>query len=103
MGTKRRKPGWAFAAPREAVKVLNVCVTREDEGLTLWTEEYPELWRSADEADGSWPGQCLLPSLSASQKLSSSLERALQCSVLLSPSARGCRFIEVMEAVERVV
>lgn len=49
MGTKRRKPGWALAdaAPKEAVKVLNVQGMREvehvDEGLTLWTEEYPEL------------------------------------------------------------
>lgn len=48
MGTKRRKPGWelAEAAPKE-VNVLSVYGTREeehvDEGLTLWTEEYPEL------------------------------------------------------------
>lgn len=49
MGTKRRKPGWelAEAAPKEEVKVLSVQGMREeehvDEGLTLWTEEYPEL------------------------------------------------------------
>lgn len=63
MGTNRRNPGWAAAeaAPREVVKVLNVRVMMEDEeqvdeGLMLWTEEYPELCRSADEADGSSPG-----------------------------------------------
>ncbi|TNN68844.1 hypothetical protein EYF80_020879 [Liparis tanakae] len=50
MGTKRRKPGWALAeaVPRELLTVLKVQgikVEEElvDEGLTLCTEEYPEL------------------------------------------------------------
>lgn len=103
MGTKRRKPGWALAevAPRDVVKVLNVQgIRREggeeeavDEGLTLWTEEYPE-----EKERGS---RSLLTSLSASQKLSSSLDRALQCSSLLSSSVSVCSLMDIMEAIER--
>lgn len=103
MGTKRRKPGWALAeaALREVVIVLNVQGMREeehvDEGLALWTEEYPELWRSVEKESGSWPS----PSLSASQKLSSSLDRALQCSSLLSSSVSRCSLMDIIEAIER--
>lgn len=108
MGTKRRKPGWALAeaAPREVVKVLNAQGMREedehvDEGLTLWMEEYPELWRSVEIERGSWPWQSLLTSLSSSQKLSSSLDRALQWSSLLSASANGCSLMDIIDAIGR--
>lgn len=103
MGTKRRNPGCALveAAPRDVEKVLNVQGMRGEEGehveegLTLWTEEYPE-----EKESGSWPCLSLLSSLSASQKLSSSLDSALQCSNLLSSSASECRLMDTMEAVK---
>lgn len=102
MGTKRRKPGWALAEPalRDVVKVLNVQGMRGeeaehvDEGLTLWTEEYPE-----EKERGFWPWRFLLTSISASQKLSSSLERALQCSSLLS-SVSVCSLMDIIVAIE---
>lgn len=103
MGTKRRKPGWALveAAPRDVVKVLNVQGMRGeeeeehvDEGLTLWTEEYPE-----EKESGSRPCGFLLASVSASQKLSSSLDRARQCSSL-SSSVIDCSLMDIIEAIE---
>lgn len=102
MGTKRRKPGWALAEPafRDVVKVLNVQGMRGeeaehvDEGLTLWMEEYPE-----EKERGFWPWHFLPTSFSASQKLSSSLERALQCSSPLS-SVSGCSFMDIIVAIE---
>lgn len=102
MGTKRRKPGWALAeaVPRDVVKVLNVQGMRGeeeehvDEGLTLWTEEYPE-----EKESGFRPCGFLLASVSASQKLSSSLDRARQCSSL-SSSVIDCSLMDIIEAIE---
>lgn len=113
MGTKRRKPGWALAeaVPRDVVKPLNVQgISGEeeqeeeeeeeedeehvDEGLALWTEEYPE-----EKEKGSRPWRFLVTSASASQKLSSSLDRARQCSSLLS-SVIDCSVTDNIEAIE---
>lgn len=99
MGTKRRNPGWALA--EAVVKVSNVHgMSGEgdeelvDEGLALWTEEYP------DEKDrGSRSLGLLLLSVSASQKLSSSLDRARQCSSLLSSVSEGSS-MDAVEAIE---
>lgn len=104
MGTSSWKPGCALAeaAPSDEVKPLNVQGKRgeeeedaeaeegeeeeehEDEGLALWTEEYP------DEKDrGSRRRRSLHAPFSASQKLSSSLDRARQCSSPWSSSLSG--------------
>lgn len=112
MGTKRRKPGWALAeaVPREVVKVWNVQGLREeeeeeedeqhvDEGLALWTEEYPELCKSPEQGRGSWPWKSLFTSLSASQKLSSSLDMARQCSRLSPASLSRSSLMDIMEPI----
>lgn len=99
MGTKRRNPGWALV--EAVVKVSNVHgMSGEgdeelvDEGLALWTEEYP------DEKDrGSRSLGLLLLSVSASQKLSSSLDRARQCSSPLASVSEGSS-MDAIEAVE---
>lgn len=102
MGTRRRKPGWPLVdtAPSDVVMVLNVQGMRgeeeehTDKGLALWTEEYPE-----EKERGSRPLRFLLVSVSASQKLSSSLDRALQCSIL-SSSVSEFSFMGIIEAIE---
>lgn len=106
IGTKRRKPGWAVAeaTPKDAVKVLNEQGIREeeeqvDEGLTLWTEEYPELWTSGEMKEGCWLWHSSFMFLSDSHKLSSSLDKALQCSSALSPSASMSSLMEIIEAI----
>lgn len=102
IGTKSWKPDWllAEAVPTDPVKVLNVQGIKEDdaehvdEGLMLRTEEYPE-----EKVSGSWLWQLLLLSFSASQKLSSSLDRALQCSCLLS-SLGNSSLMDIIDARE---
>lgn len=103
MGTRRRKPGWPLvdAAPSDVVMVLNVHGMRgeeeeehADKGLALWMEEYPE-----EKERGSRPLRFLLASVSASQKLSSSLDRALQCAIL-SSSFSEFSFMGSTEAIE---
>lgn len=113
MGTKRRKPGWALAeaVPRDVVKAWNVQgmsgeeeeqeeeekeedEEHVDEGLALWTEEYPE-----EKERGSRPWHFLVTSASASQRLSSSLDRARQCSSPLS-SVIDCSVMDNIEAME---
>lgn len=79
MGTRRRKPGEAWSDAGARLTGDRWQCTREEEeaveGLLLWTEEYPELWRlmrsgrleekEEQEAAGS-------------PVLSSSLEKVLQ-------------------------
>lgn len=112
MGTKRWKPGWALAetARRVVVKVLNVQGVKlddeedehVDEGLTFGMDEYPELQRSADEERGCW--RSLFTLSCASQKLlSSSLDRALQCSPPMSASVSGCSLMDTTEAINKNV
>lgn len=94
--------------PREVPSGLNVPGMRVeeeeepvDEGLALWTEEYPELLSSVvKEKDSS---SSLHTSFSPSEKLSSSLDMALQCSSLSPASASEGSLMDIMEAVNRKV
>lgn len=82
MGTSRRKPGEADTDAEDRLTGERWQGTREEdeeavEGLLLWTEEYPELWRlmrsgRLEEKEEQEAAGSPIPS--------SSLERALQCS-----------------------
>lgn len=101
MGTSRRKPGEAGTDAGARLTGERWQGTREEEeaveGLLLWTEEYPELWRlirrgrleekEAQEAEGSLT-------------LSSSLERALQCSRTSVDCTHSGSWTEKTETVE---
>ena len=110
IGTSRRKPGTAWAEAEweagsggTAVKVQGISVeVVEEEGLVLWTDEYPELG-SLEKTRGSRGLLLALHGPSAAfclpswQELSSSLERARQrCS--LSAASVSSRWRATAEA-----
>lgn len=82
MGTSRRKPDEAGDDAGSRLTGERWQGTRDEEeaaeGLLLWTEEYPELWRLMQSGGLEEKEE---QKAEGSHMLSSSLDRALQCSL----------------------